>query len=130
MSKLKVYSDGSHNKGGLQTKSAIVIYKDDKQIDQFTYIGPAGWSDIAEYQAVVEGLKYLISMGYEGHEISWFNDSEFVMNQMAGIWKIKEGRNYSHLALKAKSLVAQFKNITFTWIPREQNTEADALSKL
>jgi probable phosphoglycerate mutase len=127
---INVYSDGSHSCGGKQTKSAVVIYNGQEIIDTMTSIGNAGWSDVAEYRAILLGLKRLLDLGYQHESIQWYNDSEFVMNQMQGTWKIRFGKAYTELALEAKQLLKQFSNITFTWIPREENQEADALSKL
>ena len=49
--------------------------------------------------------------------------------QMNGFWRIKEGF-YRESAIVCQSLYKEwFKNSNIHWIPRELNSEADALSK-
>jgi ribonuclease HI len=47
---------------------------------------------------------------------------------MNGLWKRHKGYYISKYD-EAKELVKLFKNIRFHWIPREQNEEANALSR-
>ena len=53
-------------------------------------------------------------------------DSELVVRQMQGIYKIKEPA-LQVLAKQALSLSNRFKKITYRHIPREQNKAADKL---
>jgi hypothetical protein len=56
-------------------------------------------------------------------------DSQLVVNQMNGQWAIKEGA-YTKYAQRCKELLRLFgKKPTINWIKREQNEEADNLSK-
>lgn len=127
---IRVYSDGSHNGAATITKGAIVIYDGDVKVAEETALGGAGWSDVAEYVAVRLGLQMLIALGFIELSIIWFNDSQFVMKQMAGLYKIRDKKGYSLLARECQQLLKQFKNIKFHWISRELNKEADKLSKL
>jgi len=58
-------------------------------------------------------------------------DSKLVVEQMAGRWKIKHV-DMRRLAIEARDLVRQIEwaggTVDYTWIPREINTVADALS--
>ena len=54
-------------------------------------------------------------------------DSKLVVEQMSGRWKIKHS-DMRELAAEAAQLVARFPRVTFTWIPRAQNSAADALA--
>lgn len=80
----------------------------------------------AEYIALIVGVKYAHTLGANGLDI--FTDSKLVLNQMKDLWYIRERRLYD-LRHEARGwLDAMFeKNWELTWIPREQNTEADAL---
>jgi ribonuclease HI len=59
-------------------------------------------------------------------------DSKLVINQLTGRWRIKKGL-YLSIAIETKQLLAHLRGlgwqISFCWIPREQNEECDALSK-
>jgi len=48
---------------------------------------------------------------------------------MKGGWKVRKGL-YVQKYLDAKDLAGRFDRITFKWIPREDNEEADALSRV
>jgi ribonuclease H / adenosylcobalamin/alpha-ribazole phosphatase len=60
-------------------------------------------------------------------------DSKLAIEQMAGRWKIKH-EDMRRLALQARELATQISDaggsVTFTWMPREQNKAADALSNV
>ncbi len=73
-------------------------------------------------------LEFFLSEGLAGEKLICCGDSKLVVNQMSGRWRAKEGLylKYYH---ETKSLVQQFADITFEWIPREQNGIADELSK-
>ena len=51
-------------------------------------------------------------------------DSKLVIEQMAGRWKIKHP-SMRPLALEANGLRPC--QVTWTWVPRDQNKQADAL---
>ena len=55
-------------------------------------------------------------------------DSQLVIKQMFGRWRIKGGC-YVELPREAKLLLRQFQIITGKWVPRERNSAADELSK-
>jgi hypothetical protein len=59
-------------------------------------------------------------------------DSNLVVNQLKGRWRIKKGLCLS-IAIETKELLAYLRGlgwrINFCWIPRDQNKECDRLSK-
>lgn len=132
--KITVFSDGSHSSPvGVpkpeKTKGAVIIVTPDFRYE-FTRIGGPGWSDVAEYQGVFLGLEKLIELGLQNEEITWFGDNQFVMNYLKKRQKGKPGKDYYELSSQSINLLSRFKDVKFKWFPREQNTEADALSKL
>jgi len=48
---------------------------------------------------------------------------------MAKGWKVKGGGYLAKLK-EAKDLLKEFESISFEWIPREENEEADLLSRI
>jgi len=89
---------------------------------------PETSSNLAEYAGLQAALTWLLDNNLEIEKIYIYGDSNLVINQMFGTWKIKKGI-YKNLAIQTKSLLKCFTDISGYWIPREQNSEADELSK-
>src|SRR4051812_39248851 len=86
-------------------------------------IGPA-INTVAEYKALIEGLKLARSRGIQ--RIRVFLDSELVVDQVNG--RAKVGKEHiGPLHAEACSLLQEF-NYRLSWIPRKWNAEADALT--
>lgn len=128
---LRIYTDGSNTSNGAKTASAWMIYDGDILLEARVSEGPSGWSDVAEYRAVVLALERVIDLGLNRrNDIVLHNDSQFVMNQMSGKWKAKKHKAYYPYYVKTQELLQRFtKCPEFKWIPREENTEADMMSK-
>ena len=86
-------------------------------------IGPAT-HNVAEYQALIEGLK--LAREYGVQRIRVYMDSELVVDQVNGVSAVRQA-HLKELYEEARSLVAQFKSFRISWVPREQNAEADRL---
>src|SRR5690606_33184448 len=54
-------------------------------------------------------------------------DSKLVVEQMSGRWKVKNA-DLKDLVAEAKSLAAKFDRVTYTWVPRADNSHADRLA--
>lgn len=87
------------------------------------YIGEAT-NNVAEYTALITALEKAAEMGYA--HVDCFLDSELVVKQMLGEYKIKEA-TLKTLASRVLALTNKFKNVTFTHVPRNKNAEADKL---
>lgn len=119
-----------HNPGG-NIGMGAVIFKDGVQIDSYSDFKKADWgnsNNVAEYRAFMWLMVRLTHMAYFSMPIKIFGDSKLVICQMSGAWKIKNGR-YVETALRCREMIRVFKNIQLEWIPREQNSYADELSK-
>ncbi len=87
-------------------------------------------NNVAEYSGLIAGLEaaHAIDAGATVHVRM---DSKLVVEQMSGNWKIKH-EDMRRLALRAqevaRSIVAAGGSVAYTWIPRAENTAADALS--
>ncbi len=82
-----------------------------------------GTNNEAEYSAFIEGLKEAINLGWK--DIVVQGDSQLVVNQVAGSWKVNKD-NLKPLNAEAKKLLSQFQSAKVEWIPREMNSRADA----
>ena len=87
-------------------------------------------NNVAEYKAVIFGLKKAKHLlGGEKaveREIEIRSDSELVMNQLNGEYKVKE-EDLKPLFIDVWNLKQDFKDVIFKHVPREENKEADKL---
>jgi ribonuclease HI len=81
-------------------------------------------NNVAEYRAVVEGLRKALEVGVD--ELEVVSDSELIVHQMRGEWKIK---NEALRALwqEAQGLSDRLGEVRFTAVRREHNELADRL---
>jgi Reverse transcriptase-like len=84
--------------------------------------------NFAEYAGLIAALRYLLDAGLNRERVLVHGDSQLVINQMFGRWRIKGGC-YADLAREAKTFLAQFPNVMGIWVPRHRNSIADELSK-
>lgn len=120
---------GSRGNPGIAGSGAVVVDAASKEtLAEIVYaFADKTSNNVAEYCALIEGLKAARDLG--APEVYVFMDSKLVVEQMSGRWKIKHP-DMKKLAAIAQELVRGFAAVKFTWVPREQNKEADALSNL
>ncbi len=125
MKKLIIHTDGGArgNPGpagiGVLIEDSVgnVLRQDKKFIGHMT-------NNQAEYEAVVLALRLAKKLG--GEELEVYLDSELVVEQLNQNYKIKN-LELGKLFIKIWNLRQDFKNISFTHIPREKNVLADKL---
>src|SRR5680860_524215 len=83
-----------------------------------TRIGPA-INTVAEYRALIEGLKLARSRGIQ--RIRVYLDSELVVDQVNDRAKVRKA-HIRPLHTEACSLLQEFPNIRISWVPRKWNT--------
>ncbi|HRV60287.1 MAG: ribonuclease HI family protein [Solirubrobacterales bacterium] len=86
-------------------------------------IGQAS-NNVAEYQALIRGVEMAIELG--GDELDIRGDSELVVKQMLGQYKVKHP-DMKPLHTRAKELLGGVGSWSISHVRREQNAEADAL---
>ncbi|MGL4598666.1 MAG: ribonuclease HI family protein [Bacteroidia bacterium] len=130
---IEMYFDGScepNNPGGRMGMGTL-IKKDGVHIFANTETVQAdsgNTNNIAEYRALINGLGWLIENNMNHQRIAVYGDSKLVIMQMSNEWAAKAGR-YLPYYKDAMSLRSKFTKISFKWIPRKQNSEADQLSR-
>jgi len=120
------YFDGcsKNNPGEAGAGAYIVDYTENKVIWKgYKYLGIMTNNE-AEYQSII--LLLTMAKQFNISSIEVRGDSSLVVNQMNGIWKVKEPRMKA-LKAEAQSLMTDMK-VTFKWVPREENSNADKLS--
>lgn len=78
----------------------------------------------AEYQAVKLALETSLELG--ARKASCFMDSLLVVNQLNGLWKVKN-RDLWPIYQSIKDLAGKFDHVTFQHVRREYNTAADSM---
>ncbi|MDE1858891.1 MAG: ribonuclease HI family protein [Thaumarchaeota archaeon] len=108
---------------------AYVIYEGVRKLAEGS--GLAGrdvTSNFAEYTALAEALKKLRALGATG-DVVVKSDSKLLVGQMSEGWKVKGGM-YVGKMKEARDLIKEFGFVRFEWVPREQNEEADLLTRV
>lgn len=119
------YADGaSRGNPGLASFGAV-IYQDDMEIARLNGTLGVATNNVAEYSGVIAILEYTAEH-FPHSELHVRMDSKLVVEQLSGRWKIKSP-DMAQLAVRARGLIGSRK-VTFEWVPREQNSVADALA--
>lgn len=84
-------------------------------------------NNVAEYNALIAAMRHLVDKGYSG-PVVFKSDSQLIVNQMSGAWNINK-QYLQDLNDTAQELADHFESVEYEWVPREQNEEADALSR-
>jgi ribonuclease HI len=131
--KLTIHFDGlcePKNPGGIACYAWIISHNGENLVHGKGVVADGGehaTNNYAEYCALGFALKYLVNNNWVGR-LHIFGDSQLVVNQVAKRWIC----NSSHLiGLRDKCieyLEAISPNFEITWIPREENEQADYLS--
>jgi probable phosphoglycerate mutase len=90
----------------------------------YGYLGVAT-NNVAEYQGLINGLLFALEQG--ARRVRVFSDSELVVRQIEGRYKVKHP-SMVPLHRQASDLLRRFAQWTVTHVPREQNREADKLA--
>jgi len=80
-------------------------------------------NNVAEYSGAIAGLKKALELGYK--RIKLLGDSQLVIYQMEGAYRCKNA-GLQPLYQEARQLLKQFESYSLEWVPRSQNSRADA----
>ncbi|MBD2336132.1 ribonuclease HI family protein [Calothrix sp. FACHB-156] len=94
------------------------------QVQTFSrYLGDPISNNVAEYNALLLALEEALKLGVKQAKI--YGDSNLVVNQVNGVWKVKEP-HLRPLCTQSASYLSNFVKYELIWIPRGQNALADA----
>jgi len=121
---IKMYADGgSRGNPGPSASGYVLMDMNDVIIFKSgVYLGITT-NNQAEYQALKYGLLEAEMLG--AREVDVYMDSLLVINQMKGIYKVKN-RDLWPIYESIKECVKRFEKVRFTHVPRELNKLADA----
>lgn len=114
-----------HTNPGIRGIGGVLKGPAGERIEVCQEIG-MGSNNEAEYAALLAVLDAAVEAKIENLVVH--GDSQLVVRQVNGEWFIK-AKELVPMCKTALELKAQIPNVTIRWIPREENSEADALSK-
>lgn len=124
--KVIIYTDGGARGNPGPAGAGVVIIDGSKQFEFKKYLGKRQTNNWAEYEAVALALSEAKKKRFAGRAIEVRMDSQLVVEQLSGNWKIKEAA-LKEQAAKVRKLLEDFPSHRFVYVPRAQNKEADRL---
>lgn len=127
-SELIIYGDGGSRGNPGEAAYGFAVYDTEKKevYKEGKRLGIAT-NNFAEYSAVISALMYVKTHNPNVETIRFYLDSQLVASQLSGVYKVKHP-SMKELFIKAKQLETSLSaKITYTAIPRSENTAADQL---
>lgn len=127
---LSIYTDGGSQNNPGNAAISFVIYGDGKLLSQYSKKIGIATNNVAEYTALISALDHVKNMDLPRiEEIRCFSDSQLMVRQLNGEYKIKN-LPIKLLAEQVKKIEVFFKKpVKYVHVPREQNQLADSLVK-
>ncbi|MHD0073932.1 bifunctional RNase H/acid phosphatase [Corynebacterium diphtheriae] len=117
---------GSRGNPGIAGSGTLIYNADRSQVlKEYSYVVGKATNNVAEYHGLLNGLRGAAELG--ATEVSVRMDSKLVVEQMSGRWKIKHP-DMKELALECKKVASSIGSVSYEWIPRSENSHADALA--
>ena len=128
-----LYADGgARGNPGPAGAGAVVFDQSGKRVVEVAdYLGVAT-NNIAEYEAVLRGMRALKNAYPEGYfkdaTVTIKLDSKLIIEQLKGAYRVKHP-NLVPRYLELKNLIARdFSRVEYIHVPRAQNVDADLLA--
>lgn len=127
---ITIYTDGGSRGNPGPAATGVVIKRGEEVVWEHGSVIGITTNNVAEYSAVNEGLEWLLddASRLEGiGQINFFMDSELVARQLGGLYKVKNpGLKDIYFSIQDK--IARIGlPVSFTHIPRAQNSHADSM---
>lgn len=121
----KLFTDGGSRGNPGNAAIGFFIFNEKNELINFggEFLGTAS-NNVAEYSALIKGLE--LALGEKVSEISCCLDSELVVKQLKGEYKIKHA-DMKILSDQVNILKKEFKTIEFVHVPRKENKFADRM---
>lgn len=126
---LNIFTDGASRGNPGISAVGIAVYDCSQQLiaEHKKAIG-TGTNNSAEYKALIESVYILKNLKMEFDSVNFYCDSELIVKQVKGQYKIKN----PDMIILSQELFKELKNLnkkfTITHIPREKNKTADRLA--
>ena len=129
---IRIFCDGlcePRNPGGTATYG-FVVYRDQEKIYEECGVvakGENATNNVAEYTGGIRAVEWIRKSGLDKEKILLMSDSQLLIRQLQGAYSVRSPRIYP-LWRRMQELIYGL-DISFKWIPREENKSADALSR-
>ena len=125
---LTIYTDGASRGNPGEAGAGAIIYGEEGTVIKKVkkYLGTTT-NNVAEYMALIIALNEALRL--KGEILHLFSDSELMVRQIKGIYKVRD-RKMQALWREVKKLLAQFIQYDIICIDRRKNREADELANL
>lgn len=125
MEKIIIYSDGGARGNPGPAGVGFILYDENlnKIKESSKFLGKLT-NNQAEYLGVILALKE--SLKFKPRFIDFFLDSELVVKQLKGEYKVKN-QELKKFYIEVLSLIKKFQSVNFYYIPRQKNKLADRL---
>lgn len=120
----RLYTDGgSRGNPGKSAAAFVICNLDDNVVEKSGFYIGIATNNQAEYYGFKMGLERARDLGI--NRLTLFSDSQLVVNQMNGLYKVKN-QELAPLYAEVKEIAQSFEKISFVHIPRELNRIADS----
>lgn len=132
----EAYIDGAitFNPGGYGSWGFVVYCNEEEVVAKSGYLGFGSTNNIAEFEALLAGLDWMLNHLNKGDRWVIYSDSMLVVKLMNFDWKAHKLHisNYVNRASEDIKLLTNQTSKPYSeriiWIPREENARADELS--
>lgn len=126
--KVVIYADGaSRGNPGLAAIGVTIKDEQGRLVAAISRTIGRTTNNQAEYRAIIAALEEAAKLGAEEAEVNL--DSELVVKQVNGKYRVRKA-TLKPLYQRVKRLQSLLHNSTITYVPRQQNIEADNLANI
>jgi len=123
-SKIIIHADGGSRKNPGAAAIGIIIFDEErKKLESYKECIGNTTNNVAEYKALLKALQ--LAAKHTRKEVHIFMDSELIINQMNGVYKIKSA-DMLELFQKVKDYERAFTKVVYNYVPRENKFQAMA----
>jgi len=130
---ITVHTDGAcRGNPGAASIAFVITGLTDKPIEYAQPIGVTT-NNQAEYQAMHAAVAELVEKSPQASDIEFFSDSELMIRQLTGVYKVKDARIqpiFQQISTLLDQLRLAGNEVSLTAVRREQNIRADELANL
>lgn len=123
---LHVFIDGAaRGNPGPAAIGVVILTRQGRRVAAFGEVIGEATNNYAEYTALVHALRLLSA--YEVGRLRIYADSELVVRQIRGLYRVKE-KSLRSLHSQVMSMLGRYRDWSIRHVPREENREADLLA--
>ena len=125
--KVFIYTDGASRGNPGPCALGLQVFDSKKKLvyEESAYLEDQNTNNFAEYKAVIRAFDLAVQNKIQ--ELTLFSDSQLLIYQLQKKYKVKSP-NIKTLFLECQNFLKHIPQADFQHIPREKNSEADALA--